>query len=682
MIVAEMGSLLREPTGVVLVGGAETDFEAVRSVLEPGAKSTVAVGSLDAMSNALTDRADIGCVLAVEGVEAAPEAICGAVSQHDPDLPVIAYGPESSALHAIGRQAGCQFVSQSDDGAQLRAALENTVASYERRREERAKRSALDTLLSEVNLDIYALDEHARYVYKTDVDGHSRPMHFIGKTGPEARPDEIRQKAEEDLALDREVIETGEPSYGVERNYTALDPHYWVRTTRLPWRDRDGERRGLVGITENVSQEKLYEQRVRKQQSRIDDLLRYVTHKLRTPLQVAYGSLYPESEVDERTLDAAADAVEQMRSFIDRVERQAENTSGQTPTSALMRAFSAEMLATDMLPTINAAWSSVDRGETTLDVDLPRDTTISVRPTPLRQFLEQLLELIAGRSSDQGRVQIGKATSRGFYVADDGPTVTERERAIVSGDDQRETQDWTGRDERLATLVETADNEDWELRVTESRAGGVRFEVGQVPMVTDHSRRFVPDERLSLSDWGDVGDVALSGTATADRAGEKWTVRAGGQNFWAYIHEFHWVGTTATAPVRIQARIADLDGVDEWSMAGVAVRGSERQFAPLQYIGTTYAHGPEITWRFPAEFTHSYQFGEPPGTFEYFRVDYADGVATSAVSVDGEEWTPLDQCVVDLGEAVVPGLLVCGHHTGQRAEAAFEDVRAWTLTEK
>jgi hypothetical protein len=153
-----------------------------------------------------------------------------------------------------------------------------------------------------------------------------------------------------------------------------------------------------------------------------------------------------------------------------------------------------------------------------------------------------------------------------------------------------------------------------------------------------------------------------------------------GGNIWGETHEFHFVYGRGEPPVRLEARIVDLDHVSEYSKAGLAVRGDSTENAPFGYVGVTGDHGPEVTWREAVDgFTGSDQFEGLAGTFEWFRVEYVDGVVTCSLSVDGEEWHLVDQRALDLGPSVALGLVVCSHSTDDTAEAVFEDVRASEL---
>jgi two-component system OmpR family sensor kinase len=70
---------------------------------------------------------------------------------------------------------------------------------------------------------------------------------------------------------------------------------------------------------------------------------------------------------------------------------------------------------------------------------------------------------------------------RGFYVADDGPGIPPAEREDVFEPGFTTAEDGSGFG--LAIVAEIAEAHDWEVTVTESSAGGARFEIADVDPV-------------------------------------------------------------------------------------------------------------------------------------------------------------------------------------------------------
>ena len=79
---------------------------------------------------------------------------------------------------------------------------------------------------------------------------------YVGKTDPEV----YGARGEASYADDMRVIESGESI----RRKIEYDPvaQEWLLTSKVPWRSEDGEIRGLIGITQNITARKTYERRL------------------------------------------------------------------------------------------------------------------------------------------------------------------------------------------------------------------------------------------------------------------------------------------------------------------------------------------------------------------------------------------------------------------------------------
>mgnify|MGYP002760818753 FL=1 len=98
----------------------------------------------------------------------------------------------------------------------------------------------------------------------------------------------------------------------------------------------------------------------------------------------------------------------------------------------------------------------------------------------LRQLLENLLRNAVEHGSSPVTVLIGRYDD-GFYVADDGPGIDEARREAVFDPGYTTADDGTGFG--LTIVKRIADAHGWDVNVTGSDAGGVRFEFGVEPEV-------------------------------------------------------------------------------------------------------------------------------------------------------------------------------------------------------
>jgi len=113
-------------------------------------------------------------------------------------------------------------------------------------------RSLLDSIFEQLPVHLFVKDREARHVrvssaYIEQAYGVDE-SHFLGKTDPEVFDEEL---AAESYADDRSVIETGEPVLNKQVHIPDIDA--WALSTKVPWRGEDGEIRGLIGISQRVT---------------------------------------------------------------------------------------------------------------------------------------------------------------------------------------------------------------------------------------------------------------------------------------------------------------------------------------------------------------------------------------------------------------------------------------------
>ncbi|GAG36765.1 unnamed protein product, partial [marine sediment metagenome] len=106
------------------------------------------------------------------------------------------------------------------------------------------------------------LENHPDFIYFKDSNGRFQHVSksfceffrcskedIIGKTDLELFPEEAaKQMHEEDLR----VINTGIPLINKEENAKGI----WFLTTKIPWYDKDGKKKGLFGISRDITERK------------------------------------------------------------------------------------------------------------------------------------------------------------------------------------------------------------------------------------------------------------------------------------------------------------------------------------------------------------------------------------------------------------------------------------------
>jgi len=304
-----------------------------------------------------------------------------------------------------------------------------------------------------------------------------------------------------------EALDTAEVdvAYRIE---TGSDP-IWVREHGR--RADDGD---VVGYLFPASDRVRRQQQLERQRERLDEFASVVSHDLRNPMSVAVGNLELarefEGEAAAERLDRAMDALDRMDELISdllslaREGRSVESTAEADLRSIVDRSWStigaaanAELVVDDELPSIdcdrsrlrqaleNLFRNAIEHG-TELDPDAVADPSAEgAGPTDevRRGTFDDAGTIESSAGVDEGvRVRVGR-TADGFYVADDGPGIDPEERNAVFEPGHTTADDGTGFG--LAIVERIVEAHGWSISVTESRAGGARFEFIDVDVITD-----------------------------------------------------------------------------------------------------------------------------------------------------------------------------------------------------
>ncbi|WP_144923762.1 sensor histidine kinase [Halorubrum salsamenti] len=365
------------------------------------------------------------------------------------------------------------------------------------------------------------------------------------------RSDWLRIVEPDDRERLRDALDGG--AVDVTYRLTVGDESEWIHERGA--RDESGDVVGyLFPADDRVQRRKQLEQ----QRERLEEFASVVSHDLRNPLSVVVGNIelareFDGEEADER-LDRAHDALDYMDDLIsDLLALAREGRSVEETATADLRTI------------VDRAWQTVGAPEgVVLVVDEPLPS-IECDRSRLRQALENLfrnaiehgtsestesdsVERGAGRSTDDIDTETfgGDTTARsdfdgpvprsgndgsegatdrdpllrvfvgrlpdGFYVADDGTGIDPSERDAVFEPGHSTDRDGTGFG--LSIVERIAEAHGWELSVTESRAGGARFEFSDVDLV-DSEETDVADAAPNVRvDPGSGGSGSRSGSET------------------------------------------------------------------------------------------------------------------------------------------------------------------------
>jgi PAS domain S-box-containing protein len=236
--------------------------------------------------------------------------------------------------------------------------------------------------------------------------------------------------------------------------------HFDLRITPVydEWSDESARLIVFRDITERKRREQVLEQK----NERLDQFASFVSHDLRNPLQVAAGqaALARENGDTER--------VRHVESALSRMDEMIEDL--RTLTFADQERL--ETTNVDLKSAAHDAWSSIDSSGLTLLIE--ESCPIVADREFLLHVLENLFRNAMEHAGEDATISVGCLDDgEGFYVADDGPGIPERERENVLEYGYTTANEGSGIG--LAIVRTVADAHGWEITVTESEAGGAKF---------------------------------------------------------------------------------------------------------------------------------------------------------------------------------------------------------------
>jgi regulation of enolase protein 1 (concanavalin A-like superfamily) len=179
------------------------------------------------------------------------------------------------------------------------------------------------------------------------------------------------------------------------------------------------------------------------------------------------------------------------------------------------------------------------------------------------------------------------------------------------------------------------------------------------------------------SPWAtqDVGSPAVAGTASASSG--TFSLTGAGVDIWDTSDQFRFVYQQVQGDIEIVARVASLQGPDEWSKAGVMIRAALTGPSQNAFVGATRSRGWTIQHRLSSGATTLTNdpklAGAAPG---WVRLVRKGNLFTGYHSTDGTSWTLLGSNTITMGSTVYVGLAVTSHNASQTSTATFTNVNA------
>lgn len=391
-----------------------------------------------------------------------------AVRERYSDLPFILYtGKGSEEIAAKAINAGVTGYLQKGGPDQHRR-LANRVKHAATQYRAQIESERYSTVLRALDYPIYVVnaDTEFEYVNQAFVDlvGYSRDE-IIGSPPGKIKTDEGVRRANDILATI--VSSTGPDNQQFRVNIRTKDgetvPCY-DHMAALPF---DDEFRGSVGILRDATREQQQREELIRQNERLDEFTSIVSHDLRTPLQNAKTATeMAKRSGDDTFFESIEREHERMEQMIDELLTLAKEGESVSETETV-----------DIDTLASEAWGSFECPDDTLE--LP-DTGLTVTGdrSRIQRLLENLFRNVDDHCGSPVTVTIGQ-TPDGFYIADNGAGLDETDYEHVFEPGYTTATDGTGFG--LAIVKRIADAHGWDISVSDSAAGGVRFDFDTDP---------------------------------------------------------------------------------------------------------------------------------------------------------------------------------------------------------
>lgn len=243
------------------------------------------------------------------------------------------------------------------------------------------------------------------------------------------------------------------------RSHPDKGPIRWIESLGYVQTTDDGPL--LVGISTDVTEREQRERTLERQNERLEEFARVVSHDLQSPLNVAAGHLaIAREEYNSEHLEELAWALDRMETLIDdllTLAREGETVCDASPI--------------DLEALLENCWRNVATSEATLMTNV--DQWVQADRPRLQQLLENLIRNAVEHGGQSVTITIGELDD-GFYVEDDGSGIPEAKRDDVFAAGYSTSEDGTGFG--LSIVKQAAEAQGWDVNVTEGSEGGARFE--------------------------------------------------------------------------------------------------------------------------------------------------------------------------------------------------------------
>jgi signal transduction histidine kinase len=263
----------------------------------------------------------------------------------------------------------------------------------------------------------------------------------------------------------RALVEDTRDRYRLEYPCHSEDEHRWFMLDATDFTHDDQTYLFLTHY--NITDRKLAELQAYSRADQLETLLEVLTHDLRNPLNLidGYTELLAEDLDESEEIDTIRQAVARITDITEATLEFAKSGSVSTVEPISVASVAREV------------WQR--EAPSTATLRIREDTTIVVDRSLLEQFFEKLYQNIVEHAGSECTVTI-EGLPDGFSVEDDGSRMPAEVRENArTGDFSTQGTNNVG----LAIMQAVVQAHDGSLRITDSNAGGVRFEIRGVQVV-------------------------------------------------------------------------------------------------------------------------------------------------------------------------------------------------------
>ncbi|TXT67642.1 MAG: putative Sensory transduction histidine kinase [Promethearchaeota archaeon] len=167
-----------------------------------------------------------------------------------------------------GKFAIIEVLRDNTENRKLSADLQKSIGNYQHLSQE------LEDILDAIPGLVFYKDKNNRFIqvnkYIADAH-HITKEQLIGKSLFELYPRKEAQKYWED---DLRVIESGKARLNIEERWQTEEGTKWINTSKIPYLDEEGNVKGIIGVSMDITDKKKYELELKKHRDHLDYLVK------------------------------------------------------------------------------------------------------------------------------------------------------------------------------------------------------------------------------------------------------------------------------------------------------------------------------------------------------------------------------------------------------------------------